>query len=1490
MAQQIEVQGANSITISNGDSSPELDGGIGDGTDFGDVPVGSNAPGGSFFLINRSLGTNLNITSVTVTGTNASDFTVLGSPNGSVIAANGGGGVTLALDIQFVPGAAGLRGPATVTIVSDDAFGNSTYSFSIQGRGIVTPAEINVLGVASGDTTPSVAENTDYGQQALNVNANRAFYIENLGAADLLLTGNPTVSITGSSDFSVITPPATNTAIAGNNQLGITIRFTPTSPGTKNATISIANSDATGGEDPYTFAITGEGVVAPEMDIFDTTGDPIESGNNPPTLANDTDFGSVVVGGNNANIFTIRNNGSAVLNLTGTSPYAIISGANAGDFTVTITPSNNIAAAGLTNMQIRFSPLGVGTRNATVTIANNDPNEDPYTFLITGQGLATPDMRVEGNGAEIGDGDASPHFSDDTDFGSVAVGSNNPNIFTIRNIGTDTLNLTGTSPYVVIGGADAGEFSVTSIPGNTIGTASNTTFDITFTPTSTGVKNATISIANDDPDENPYNFAITGEGVAASPEMDITWQDNGNPVTSGTNPPDPTNGTDYGSVTVGNVVDSNFIISNNGTAVLNRGQISITGSFDFGLVQGGIPSSTIAANSQSTMQIRFTPNSTRLGVQTATVSIVNNDPNEDPYEFIIQGNSVAAPAPEIELVGLNNTPIADGATTPNATDGTDFGAQPLGSGFNRNFFLSNSGSADLFVTGPVTVSGPGASAFAVMSQPTTSAIGAGNNTLQIRFNANSGPSGTVHTAQISIPNNDSDENPYTFTVSGTVAASDMRVQGNATNIVDGDLFPSASDGTYFGAAVVVGSSTSITYTIYNDGLTNLILPDNPIVNITGTNSGEFVVTSAPASPVAPNGSTSFTVEFTPGGTGLRTALVSIGNNDPVVNKNPYNFAISGTGAAVAVPEIDIEGNGQPVVDGTMSTSPGNLTDFGSRTVGGSYPATFTINNTGSDVLALSSITISGLPLDFSFSIPSVPINIAAGSSYDLVIEYNPILAGTTSTATVTILNNDFTDNEATYTFAISGTAAAAVPDMGVVDSSNTILIPNGDTTPAVNDGTDFGLSAIGTDTDRDFLILNDGSGDLNITGLVTISGSSDFTIIGQPASPITSGSSTLRIRFTPTGTGPSTATVTILSNDPNDSPYTFDIQGNGVNANAELTSQMIGDFLGARNIMLLANQPDMSRRLGRLNPRNNGMGTASVMALGYTAQLPFPVDVQISQNLMSYAASSQSVMGIENDSYPDINKWDIWSEGTIALFDSNLGQRGSMGVVHTGVDYLLNEDALVGMRVQVDWMSQDFATTMGNVNGTGWMVGPYAMIRLDENFYFDVSATWGQSYNFISPFGTYVDEFKTSRWMINASLVGEFKSDNWTIRPTISGLYINENQDAYTDSLSVFIPGQNVAQGEIRFAPRVSYTSELDDGSVVIPWAEISGVYSFASTSANSASSLSAAMLGITGSVKAGVDYTTSQGSLISISGQYDGIGSSADSFGLKLGISTVID
>jgi len=51
----------------------------------------------------------------------------------------------------------------------------------------------------------------------------------------------------------------------------------------------------------------------------------------------------------------------------------------------------------------------------------------------------------------------------------------------------------------------------------------------------------------------------------------------------------------------------------------------------------------------------------------------------------------------------------------------------------------------------------------------------------------------------------------------------------------------------------------------------------------------------PTTPIAANSSTTFTIEFNPSAAGVRTASVSIANND--ANENPYNFNIQGTGVA-----------------------------------------------------------------------------------------------------------------------------------------------------------------------------------------------------------------------------------------------------------------------------------------------------------------------------------------------------------------------------------------------------------------------------------------------------------------------------------------------------------------------------------------------------------------------------------------------------------------
>ncbi|WP_180907487.1 choice-of-anchor D domain-containing protein, partial [Flavobacterium salmonis] len=133
-----------------------------------------------------------------------------------------------------------------------------------------------------------------------------------------------------------------------------------------------------------------------------------------------------------------------------------------------------------------------------------------------------------------------------------------------------------------------------------------------------------------------------------------------------------------------------------------------------------------------------------------------------------------------------------------------------------------------------------------------------------------------------------------YYITGGSCAQEMNLKGNSTNIADEDSTPSTADHTDFGATELTSGSVVRTFTIENTGALPLNLTGTPLVAISGTDASDFSVTTQPTSPVAiSGGTTTFQITFNPSAIGLRTATVSIANNDS--DENPYNFSIQGTG-------------------------------------------------------------------------------------------------------------------------------------------------------------------------------------------------------------------------------------------------------------------------------------------------------------------------------------------------------------------------------------------------------------------------------------------------------------------------------------------------------------------------------------------------------------------------------------------------------------------
>lgn len=115
-----------------------------------------------------------------------------------------------------------------------------------------------------------------------------------------------------------------------------------------------------------------------------------------------------------------------------------------------------------------------------------------------------PEINVQGNGVTIVDGDSTPSTTDNTSFGGVLVGGTVDKTFTIQNTGTGTLTV-GAFTFT-------GDFSLVTSPAASVTAGGSTTFTVRFDPTAIGVRNGTVSFVNNDSNENPYNFSITGIG------------------------------------------------------------------------------------------------------------------------------------------------------------------------------------------------------------------------------------------------------------------------------------------------------------------------------------------------------------------------------------------------------------------------------------------------------------------------------------------------------------------------------------------------------------------------------------------------------------------------------------------------------------------------------------------------------------------------------------------------------------------------------------------------------------------------------------------------------------------------------------------------------------------------------------------------------------------------------------------------------------------
>jgi hypothetical protein len=476
------VLGAETATLTVNDNAPvaqyqtltsSLSGaGVADATltpasaSFGSVATVTASNAKNFTLHNNEL-TALSISSITFTGTNASDFSqtnTCGTLPTSLAA-----GTSCTISVTLTPS---LLGAETATLKVNDNAAVAQYqtlTSSLSGTSVadvtLTPASASFGNVATG--TASNAKNFTLHNNELTA----------LSVSSITFTG------TNAGDFSQTNTCGTlPTSLAAGTSCTISVTLTPGLLGAETATLKVNDNAAVAQYQTLTSSLSGRGVA-------DVTLSPASAS-----------FGSLATGtASNAKNFTLHNNELTALSVSSIT----FTGTNAGDFSQTNTCGalpTSLAAGTSCTISVTLTPSVLGAETATLTVTDNAPVAQYQTLTSSLSGTGVADVTLAPASAS---------------FGSVAtVTASNAKNFTLHNNELTALSIS----RITFTGTNAGDFSQTNtcgaLPAN-LAAGTSCTISVTLTPSVLGAETATLTV-NDNAAVAQYQTltsSLSGTGV-----------------------------------------------------------------------------------------------------------------------------------------------------------------------------------------------------------------------------------------------------------------------------------------------------------------------------------------------------------------------------------------------------------------------------------------------------------------------------------------------------------------------------------------------------------------------------------------------------------------------------------------------------------------------------------------------------------------------------------------------------------------------------------------------------------------------------------------------------------------------------------------------------------------------------------------------------------------------------------------------------------------
>ena len=381
------------------------------------------------------------------------------------------------------------------------------------------------------------------------------------------------------------------------------------------------------------------------------------------------DFGTIDAGQTGEQTITIRNTGTAPLEITGIKGDGDVSGLTFEPSTFTLAPN------GSQTVTVTFPSSTEGTFSGNITISSNDPDRATQTLSVSiiVQPPPVPAISVQQTAV---------------DFGTVEFAQTGQQTIMIANTGTGPLEITGIESDVSGLMFEPSMFTVEPNGSQTV--------TIRFPGSTAGTFSGNITISSNDPERATQTLSVS---IIVQP------------------PPVPTisvqqTAIDFGTIESGQTGQQTITVQNTGTAPLE-----ITG------IQSDVsgltfePSMfTLEPNGSQTVTIRF-PGST-AGTFSGNITISSNDPDRATQTLSVSVIVQPPPVPAITVqqTAVNFGTIEAGQTGQQTITITNTGTAPLeitgiesdvsGLTFDTTMFtLAPEGSQTVTITFPSSTEG-----------------------------------------------------------------------------------------------------------------------------------------------------------------------------------------------------------------------------------------------------------------------------------------------------------------------------------------------------------------------------------------------------------------------------------------------------------------------------------------------------------------------------------------------------------------------------------------------------------------------------------------------------------------------------------------------------------------------------------------------------------------------------------------------------------------